>query len=265
VDWWDKSTHHGLTGEPAQGPRQLESRIDSVTEASAPCPGHRDEGKLWNPRSQTFCDQAGHNDHALILEQVYQTSRNALMLEGGQPSEATFRLERASAPPPAVVAITPTPATDAVAAAPEPVPAAPRSEDVERPVSTQPPAEPASERPLLPTAAWVSAGATAAVFLGALITGQLALSAESDFEQAREAARNVAGATPLARRAAFEDALDAADRADGLALASDVFLVAGLVGLGVTAYFTIDHYNSEDRDSAKLTLGPTGIALDGRF
>jgi hypothetical protein len=118
---------------------------------------------------------------------------------------------------------------------------------------------------LLPTAAWVSAGATAAMFLGALITGQLALSAESDFEQARETTQNVAGATPLARRAAYEDALGAADRADGLALTSDVFLVAGLVGLGVTAYFTIDHYNGESRDSAKLTLGPTGVALDGRF
>jgi len=208
----------------------------------------------------------------------FKTQKRELSLQGGQAIELAIALESGTDTP--VVAITPTPSptpTDeppaAAPAAPAPavVPAAPpkRTAESEKPadVVVERPAQAEGERPFLPLTAWVSGGASAAMFLGALITGQLALSAESDFEESRQTAQDVPGATPLERRAAYADALEAADRADALAIASDIFLVAGVIGTGLTAYFVIDHYGQGESDAAaaKLTLSPTRVSLTGSF
>jgi tetratricopeptide (TPR) repeat protein len=204
----------------------------------------------------------------------YQAEKRDLVLEGGQRSDVAITLERALAAQPPVVAVTPTApvAQQPVAALPEAEPAPaeaerPVEEDERPPVAERPPADPDEPRAILPTLGWVSAGASAAMFVGALITGQLALSAESDFEEARDTSRDIAGATPLERRSSYEDALEAADRAEALAVASDIFLVAGIVGVGITTYIAIDYHSGGESssESARLTVSPTRIAIDGRF
>jgi hypothetical protein len=207
----------------------------------------------------------------------YETQKRDFTLGGGQAMELAITLAPPGTP---VVAITPTPGAEPAeqpAAAPpaplpaKPAPAATRAPEPERPaqvVVERPPGEEEGERPFLPLSAWVSGGATVAMLLGAVITGQLALSAESDFDDARKTAEaNPSEVGALERRAAYVDALEAADRADALALASDIFLIAGVIGAGVTTYFVIDHYGEGESasPSAQLTFGPTRVALSGSF
>ena len=105
----------------------------------------------------------------------YETQKRDIVIESGERSEVEITLERAPAAGPPVVAIKPTPAQpDAVPAA-----APPAKQEAERPAVVEVSGMPEEERPLLSTAAWISAGASAAMFLGALITGQLARSAAS--------------------------------------------------------------------------------------
>jgi hypothetical protein len=202
----------------------------------------------------------------------YQTQKRDLVLEGGQHSDVEVTLERGVAQlVPPVVAVTPAAPVEQPAAAapvepgPLPVAVAPVEEHEQPPVE-EPPARAEESRPLLPTLAWVTAGASAAMFVGALITGQLALSAESDFDDFNATSHDVAGATPLERRSAYENALAASDNADALALTSDIFLVAGIACVGVTVYLAVDHYSGDDSgESAKLSIAPGRISLDGRF
>jgi tetratricopeptide (TPR) repeat protein len=203
----------------------------------------------------------------------YRTEKRDIVLEGGQRSDVEITLERATgAVAPVAAAPAPLPEEPAApaaepAAAPPPAETAARAKDPESPPVAEAPAQAHRARRLLPIAGWITAGASAAMFLGSLITGQLALSAEADFEDSRDTARDITGVSPLERRAAYEDALEAADRADAFAVASDIFLVAGIVGVGATVYLAVDHHTGGESDggSARLTVAPTRISIDGRF
>jgi hypothetical protein len=207
----------------------------------------------------------------------YQTQKRDIVIEGGQRSDVAFTLEKGAGAAPPVVAAAPAPLPEPPAAipdpgaAPPPAEVAPQAKDPEAPPPVaEAPEQPSDEpRGLLPLAGWVTAGASAAMFLGALITGQLALSAEADFEDSRDTARDIAGATPLERRDAYTEALEAADRADAFALTSDLFLVAGIGAAAATViiYVAVDNTSGESDSgpSARLTVAPTRIALDGRF
>ncbi len=201
----------------------------------------------------------------------YETVKREVLLNGGQPTELAITLDRAQA-----VAAAPVP--DKVPAAASVNDSKPvrsvelsnveplESEDAER-------AAPATEGPaksLLPTVGWVSGGVTVGLLVAALVTGQLALSAEADFENSRETVRDTTS-SPIDRREAFVDALDAADRADALALTSDVLLGASLFGAAATVYIAIRHHGRESRSPANggaqtaLVVGPASAALRGTF
>jgi tetratricopeptide (TPR) repeat protein len=195
----------------------------------------------------------------------YQTQKRDLVLEGGQRTSVDITLERAGAAP--VAAAVPAPAAEPTTI-PDPSAAQPAPTQAKDPESIVLASEPEDSAPrgLLPIVGWVTAGASVAMFAGAVITGQLALSAEADFEESRVVALDVAGATPIERREAYEDALNAADSADALAAASDVLLILGIAGVGATIYFAIDHHSSDDgAESAALTVSPGGVALSGTF
>jgi tetratricopeptide (TPR) repeat protein len=207
----------------------------------------------------------------------YQTQKRDIVIEGGQRSDVAFTLEKGEGAVPPVIAAAPAPLPEPPAAipdpgaAPAPAEVAPQAKDPEAPPPVVEAPEAPSDEPrgLLPVAGWITAGASAAMFLGSLITGQLALSAEADFEDSRDTARDIAGATPLERRGAYTEALEAADRADAFAVASDIFLVAGIVGVGATVYLAIDHHSAGESSSsgasARLTVAPGRISIDGRF
>ncbi len=116
--------------------------------------------------------------------------------------------------------------------------------------------EPESDFPVVPVVAWSLTGALA-ITTG--VFGALALSADSDL------------ATLKTQPGQGEPALqDAADRAGTMALVSDVFLVATIVGAGVATTFTILEITSDDgrpadAASARLFVTPGFVGLGGRF
>jgi hypothetical protein len=104
----------------------------------------------------------------------------------------------------------------------------------------------------------VAGAVTGALLLGTIITGSLALGADSEFDDAVRDSNNPA-LPPAQREAARRDGLDALDRADTLALVTDILLVGTLVGAGATAYFLFTSDDGGDR-MARLRISPTASA-----
>ncbi|MEM7606819.1 MAG: PEGA domain-containing protein [Myxococcota bacterium] len=121
----------------------------------------------------------------------------------------------------------------------------------------------------LPTPVWISAGASAALGIGAIISGVLALRSNSDFDDAVADSNDLSlGAAERAR--AREDGLDAKDRADRRSTAADVLGIASIAAAGtaVVLYFVLRGAD-EDEPSAYVApaVGPNaaGVALTGSF
>jgi hypothetical protein len=145
-------------------------------------------------------------------------------LEGGGRMDVEMTLEPEAAP---ALALAPE-AAPAQGQAPPPQEVAPAPEAA---------SEPASRRGI-PTAAWVTGGATVVVLAGALVTGVLALDANSEFDE-QVARRHRMDISSTDRILAYNAARDAADRAQTLAVATDVLLGLGIVGAGVTVYLLL--------------------------
>jgi hypothetical protein len=111
----------------------------------------------------------------------------------------------------------------------------------------------------------IAGGISAALLLGAVVTGISALGANSDFDEAVVACDRGRGDP-----AACDSGRDAADRASTLALVTDILLVGGLVGAGITAYLIVSHDGgATERAAARLvpvasTTGG-GLLLTGGF
>lgn len=253
-------------GEVTEALRLLRAKISELTLRVTPdgATVTIDNGEQRrSPISEPIQLEAGMHVVEVSLS-GYQSQKRDLVLEGGQQTSVEITLERADAPVAAAPAPLPEPEAALDPGAAQPPAQATNTESV---VLASEPTDGASDaRTLMPTIGWITAGASAAMFLGALITGQLALSAEADFEDSRQTARDIAGSTPLEREAAFEDALNAADRADALAATSDVFLILGIAGVGATIYFVVDHHSAGDSgESATLRVSPGHVALTGTF
>jgi hypothetical protein len=115
--------------------------------------------------------------------------------------------------------------------------------------------------------------ASAALLVGAIITGVVALGAQSDFDEAHATATDPS--VDLAtRQSAYDESVDAADRADVLAIVTDILGVASAIGFGVTAYFFItDQGDDESEQASGVELSTRAVAttdggrllLEGRF
>jgi hypothetical protein len=117
----------------------------------------------------------------------------------------------------------------------------------------------------------VSGALTVGLALSTLTTGLLAMRAESDFDDA-VARSNDPTLSDAERAAAVANGLDASDKADRRALATDVLLGATVVGAAVTTYFVVrDGRPDEDVERAQVTASPTvgrgggGVVLRGSF
>ena len=111
----------------------------------------------------------------------------------------------------------------------------------------------------------IAGAVTGALLISCAVTGAMALSAEGDFDDA-VARSNDSSLSPQDREKARLDGLDAADSADGLATVTDLLLVAGLVGAGVTTYLFLSSDDGES-DGSSSTVGSTisgGPTADGR-
>ncbi len=244
----------------------------------------------------------------------YRTDRRSVEVTGGGTAEVQIRLERAGSPEVASAATTPraepaaTAATSATRTPPraEPGPPprtepAPTATSTPAPTASQPPAPtadadtdadassepvipPADETPApaeeggglvftLPTIA-TAAGAGALV-ITAVILGVSASGANAEFDDLA-ALTNDTRLDAAERASLRAQAVDKADTANGLALAADIVGVAGLLGLGATAFlFMVDQGGSSERATAargaSIAVHPAfsrdhaGLTLRGTF
>ncbi len=117
----------------------------------------------------------------------------------------------------------------------------------------------------IPTSAWIGAAATAGLVVSAVVLAGFAKKNENDFDDAVSRFGTTTGAE---REAARQDGLDAADRADRLALTADILGIAGVLAAGATVFFYF--WDQPDTDDG-LAVVPTGsrdgagLVLSGRF
>jgi hypothetical protein len=102
--------------------------------------------------------------------------------------------------------------------------------------------------------------------MSAIVTGQLALSADREFNGDLAAVRN-SSLTDAQRASAWAQGIESADRAQSLAVATDVLLSLALAGTVLTTIFYLDHDSAEQLPRVAAALGPGSAAmqLSSRF
>jgi len=197
----------------------------------------------------------------------YQTVRRSLQVQGGTTTELNLVLPRAGEPAPVAPAGEQPQVAAPPAAEPEPAPeAAPAAESAPAhgPLAAQ-------DSPRLPKHFWIVGGVSAALLLAGSVTGILALDAESEFDQAARV-RLDPNSSGLAQESAYLQALDASDRADALALTTDILLLGALAGTAVCVVVALNAQSDDDEaPTATLTVTPAvtphggGARIAGSF
>lgn len=126
----------------------------------------------------------------------------------------------------------------------------------------------------LTTPVLVAGGITAAILVSAIVTGVLALSADSDFEDALARSRDPS-LNPAQRDEVVRDGQDSADTANTLATVTDVLLIGTVIGAGVTTFLLFTEADKErintQASRPRLMASPyvdrnqAGFTLKGRF
>lgn len=228
--------------------------------------------------------EAGKHDLEVKLA-GYRTVERPLIVKGGTTLELSIALEPDGqhapvpviavaphvepAPPPAA----PEPAAP-VASTEEPAPApatvqsnvAPLSEENEQPEAASAPdrSPPSSGHQELPSSVWIAGGVTLALVAVATITGFLAIRANSDFEHYKDARFDTSPTTTTVMRlTAYNEARDAADRANALALTTDILLGGAVVGAIATTFLIVTAQDEEQPAHARLmpAVSPHGAGL----
>jgi hypothetical protein len=114
----------------------------------------------------------------------------------------------------------------------------------------------------LPASVWISGGATFGLGVIAVVTGQLALAANREYDTNAAALRNPA-LSEYQRAGAWARGIDAADRADALAAVTDILLTFTFVGVGLTTYFYLADRDASERQ--RLRVGLRSDAKSGRL
>ena len=114
----------------------------------------------------------------------------------------------------------------------------------------------------LPASVWISGGATFGLGVIAVVTGQLALAANREYDTNLAAIRNSA-LTEYQRAGAWARGIDAANRADALAAVTDILLAFTFVGVGLTTYFYLADRDASERQ--RLRVGLRSDAKSGRL
>ena len=191
-------------------------------------------------------------EHRVVASaEGYETAVQTVEIRPQETTEIGIEL-RVLPPPPPPVALTP----------PAPLP----------PPAAAPPLQPAPARTSQHTlAAGASIAGTATFVLGisAVVTGQLALAANREFEDNLSAVRNMS-LTERQRAGAWQSGVDAANRANTLAAVTDVLLGLTLVSGGLTTYFYLAEHERDEaaaRPRISAQLGPGGgrLVLQGRL
>jgi hypothetical protein len=240
--------------------RELQKRIGRVALNVAP-PGARilvDEHDVGRaPLLDTLTLPSGRHRVSVSLDGYETTTR---VVEIKAQETATVRIDLSALPVPESAAPE---ATEA--ATPADAPSAPAPTP---PIAALPaPVKRTSNRHQVAAEVWIAGGATLALGVTAVVTGQLALAADREFDANLAAVRNPM-LTEFQRAGAWARGVDAANRADALAVATDVLLAVTLVSAGLTTYFYLadrETTSDEATPTAKLSFGLGRVSLQGQF
>ncbi|MAQ13410.1 MAG: hypothetical protein CMN30_01220 [Sandaracinus sp.] len=191
---------------------------------------------------------AAGTHHVEVAMEGYRSQEQEFQVSGGERHEVRIELEQGADAP--VVADGPT-ELDA-------------SDDV---FDASPEEEADDESGGIPGAVWVAGGATVALAIGAAVVGGLALGANGDFDDA-VARSNDPTLPPAERNQAVTDGLDAADRADRLAITADILGIAAIAGAGATV---LVYFLTRDEPDESVAVAPAagpdgaGLVVRGAF
>ena len=186
--------------------------------------------------------------HLTVEMDGHQTREWDFEVEGGGRAEVRIVLEEGAEPAEA-------PVDDTIGA--EAAAGAAVEEEGEAP---EPLAEPPSEGFQIPTTAWIAGGATLALAITAGVLGGVAIGAEGDFDEAVTRS-NDPSASAADRAAARQEGLDAADRADRLALTADILGATAVLAAGATVFLLFWDQDDDDGLALAPSAGPQGGGL----
>lgn len=206
----------------------------------------------------------------------YAAQERQFEVLGGKPSELDVTLARGPSAGPPVLSVTPTPASASAASLPPDSAPAPQSpppsqaypEAVPTVAADPPPAVPYAE-PVEPTdhtgkaGIWTTGAISVGLLLTGTFTGALALDADSEFDKLQRAYENEASGADRVRL--YNEARDAADRARGLALTTDVLLLGSAVSGAIAIYLLATRGDETDSSTGRIDVGPRGLTLVRRF
>jgi hypothetical protein len=159
----------------------------------------------------------------------------------------------------------PEPVAEAVAPVAAPPPAATPIAPEPAMIASAPPPSAAGEAGRgLPTSIWLVGGATFAIGIAAIVTGQLALAASREFDSNLASVRDPS-LNEFQRSGAWSRGVDAANRADALAATTDILLAITLLGAGLTTYLAISDYESQPLVAVSFANHGGRLQLHGRF
>lgn len=220
--------------------------------------------------------------HLTVRLDGYRTEHREIEVAGGSDERISIRLERGEDEP-AAVAEAPAGAGDAEGATAETGDPAAATDaeleataEVDDPVLDEAPASDGGGFELrLTTPVIVAGSVTAAFTVGAIVTGVLALTANSSFEDAVTRS-NDPSLSQAERNMARQEGLDAAGLANTASVLTDVFIIGAVAGAAATAFFVIIEGldgGQEDTlaEGIELRVAPSvgrtggGATLLGRF
>ncbi len=203
--------------------------------------------------------EAGHHMIQVRLD-GYRTLQRNVTIDGGTTFELSLALEPETAGALPVLSVTPT-----VSQTPGQQPGTGATTE-----TAPPPSDSAGDGApgTGPSAGvWVAGALTGVLAVTGIVTGVLALGASSDFDEKKEQFPNAR--TPLQRIDLYNAARDDADRADALALTTDLLLGGALISGAVTAYLLLADDGDTEQPSAliapALSARGGGVRVDATF
>lgn len=189
---------------------------------------------LRAPITDVVLLKAGRHQLTASLDR-HETAVRVVDITAEGTTELTIHLPRLDAAPPAVA--TSTPPTAATALPPEAAASAAPPPQAAPPGAASARASDASSD--VPASVWIVGSVSFAAVLTAILTGQLALAADREFNSNLATVRNMN--LPNEQRAvAWQEGLDAATRANALAVTTDVLLSSAVVGAVLTAVLYVN-------------------------
>jgi hypothetical protein len=211
------------------------------------------------PIAEVVLLKAGRHQLSAALD-GHETAMRVVDITADNTTELTIDLPRIDAAPVAAAPLAPAPAPQSVAATrapPPPVASVPAPTQL---AASKP--QPTEESIEVPASVWIVGGITFAAVLTSIVTGQLALAADRDFNSDLAAVRNMTFSTDQ-RSAAWNDGINSANRAHTLAVTTDVLLSCSVVGAVLTTVL----YLNAGPASPEVTLRTSGsqLQLQARF